>query len=421
MKSRFARAANLGARHAWMWRHGRTIRGLSIRELPRLLVDVSAIIQHDAQTGIQRVVRAVWSELRRRDGNGFELTPVYASASHGYCYAPIDFLERKNSCDWLEPVRVAPGDKFLGLDLSAHLLPKYRRQLRAWRANGATIHLVVYDLLPLERPAWFTDSAVSNFRKWFSVLASESDQAICISNHVASELRRRLERLPIAQPPALARLHMGADIAASVPSTGVCDAVGRLLEHLRFRPAILMVGTIEPRKGYEAAIAAFEHLWREGPTDSPELILVGKPGWKTSKLQAKIRSHSEFGRRLHWFDSMSDEGLCLLYGACRGLLMASRGEGWGLPLIEAAIHRRHVLARDLPVFREHDLASVTFFSDDSAEALGARLIELARQGRHPAPAVDLPTWSVSVDGLLKTVGFADMPEIIIKPELRKAS
>ena len=214
---------------------------------------------------------------------------------------------------------------------------------------------------------------------------------------------------------------MAGDIAGSVPSTGVSDDLSRLLEHLRFRPAILMVGTVEPRKGYEAALAAFEYLWSHGPTDAPDLVLVGKPGWKTAALQSKIRNHPEIAKRLHWFDNISDEGLCLLYQACRGLLMASRGEGWGLPLIEAALHRRPVLARDLPVFREHALSNIQFFSDDAPQVLASRLMELSWLGRTPAPAVQVPNWSESVERLLTTLGFQQAIDITIEQPLRKAS
>ncbi len=62
------------------------------RRRPRLLVDVSAIIRHDAQTGIQRVVRAVWSELLQPARTGFRGAAGLRDDSHGYCYAPIDFL-----------------------------------------------------------------------------------------------------------------------------------------------------------------------------------------------------------------------------------------------------------------------------------------------------------------------------------------
>lgn len=401
------RATHLGSRQAWLWRY-RTAFGNSSRgERPRLLVDVSTILRHDAQTGIQRVVRAVWSELVTRSGDAFELVPVYATSTQGYCYAPLDFLERSTDALGACPASVRSGDKFLGLDLSAHLLPKYRRQLGAWRATGATLHFVVYDLLPLLRPDWFSDAAANHFRRWYQLLAEEADQAICISDQVARDLSAQLARSGRARRPALGRLRMGADISASIPSAGRCGQVEHLLHHLRFRPAILMVGTVEPRKGYHAALAAFEHLWRSHPSDSPDLVIVGKAGWKTTALQQKLRAHPEFGRRLHWCDQLSDEGLCLLYEACRGLLMASHGEGFGLPLIEAALHRRHVLARDLPVFREQALPNVSYFLDDRPAALAAQLLELAQRGNTQAPVAQLPTWSDCVQGLLDELGLRE--------------
>jgi glycosyltransferase involved in cell wall biosynthesis len=413
------RAGNVGARQAWLWRNRFAFGRPGPGHRSRLLVDVSAILCHDAQTGIQRVVRAVWSELHERRDAGFETVPVYATSTHGYCYAPFDFLERGARILPAEPVSVRQGDKFLGLDLSAHLLPKYRRQLRSWRAYGASIHIVVYDLLPLLRPEWFTSAASSHFRKWYDVLQQHADQAICISDQVARDLRERLHATAAQGRVSIGRLKMGADIAGSLPSAGLCPEAKQLLEHLRFKPAILMVGTIEPRKGYDAALAAFEYLWRNRPDEAPELVIVGKPGWKSTELEAKLRSHPEAGRRLHWFDRMSDEGLCLLYDSCRGVLMASRGEGFGLPLIEAAMHRRHVLARDLAVFREQRFPNVGYFSDDRPEPLGDRLVELAALGKQQAPLpANLPTWSDSVDGLLRELGLVETR--FVEP-LRKAS
>lgn len=399
-------AAHYGARQAWLWRHRRGFGDWTKSNQPRLLVDVSAIIRHDAQTGIQRVVRAVWSELSRRDGQGFQLVPVYATQSQGYCHATADFLDFPLFPARPVPVSACAGDKFLGLDLSAHVLPKYRQQLRAWRRHGATVHLVVYDLLPLLRPAWFNNRAIAHFRNWFRVLAEDADQAICISKQVSRDLRDRLREHGGGSGLSIVDMKMGGDIANSRPSEGICPEVSQLLDRLRFRPAILMVGTIEPRKAYDTALLAFEHLWRERGGEAPDLVIVGKPGWKTAALQQRLRTHPEHGKRLHWLDRVSDEGLGLLYEACRGLFVASHGEGFGLPLAEAMMHQRHVLARDLPVFRDQNLPNVMFFEDDRPVILGERLTDLMHAGPSSQHAkLDLPTWGESADGLLANLGI----------------
>ena len=406
MMNKLAVVAKFGARLSWLLRNRQGFGGQLPSATPRLLVDVSAIVRFDAQTGVQRVVRAVWHELQRRDGDGYQLVPVYASHNHGYCYAPIAFLDCPEVSGKLEPVTVCPGDKFLGLDLSAHFLPKYRSQIRAWRTRGTTIHVVVYDLLPILRPEWFNKATAVHFRKWFNILANDADQAICISKQVSRDLRDRLQATGRKSKLSIANMTMGGDIAASRPSSGISQEVSLLLDRLRFRPAILMVGTIEPRKRYDAAIAAFEHLWSKRSGDAPDLVIVGKGGWKTLAMQNKIRCHAEHNIRLHWLDGVSDEGLCRLYDACRGVFMASRGEGFGLPLVEAANHRRHVLARDLPVFREQDVPNALYFEDDDPEMLGERLMELAALGSKSRPAIpDLPTWSASVEKLLKDIGI----------------
>jgi glycosyltransferase involved in cell wall biosynthesis len=400
-------AIEIGARRAWLWRHRDCFGRSSEGALPRLLVDVSTIIRHDAQTGIQRVVRAVWSELKQRHGREFELIPIFATSAHGYCCAPVDFLESGCPSGEAEAASAGPSDRFLGLDLSAHILPAYHQQLRSWRKAGASIHLLVYDLLPIVRPDFFNARTVGRFRRWFDVLAHEADQAICISRQVGRDLRERLWMADAGERPAISCIGLGGDIAASRPSIGMCGNLSRLLDRMRFRPAVLMVGTVEPRKAYDVALAAFEHLWASGRGDTPDMVIAGKSGWKTDELQARIRNHPEYGRRLYWLDRVSDEGLLKLYEACRGVLMASHAEGFGLPLLEAVTHRRRVLARDLPVFREQELPNVSYFEDGRPEVLGGRIMELVASSHEPAVlAMKLPTWSDCVEQLLAEIGLS---------------
>lgn len=411
------RLISLASRTWWLGKNRGRLWGQATGVKKRLFVDVSVIAKHDAQTGIQRVVRAVWSELKRRDGVEFELIPVTANYQRGYCVVSSDFLESSREELISAPARAGPGDVFLGLDLSAQFLPLYRRQLRDWRRGGARVNVVVYDLLPLTHPDLFNARTVSRFRRWFDVLSRHCDQAICISCQVGRDLQERLETKGCRTGPNIAYLKLGGDIAASRPSVGMPDEIAQIVNRMRFRPTVLMVGTVEPRKAYDTALAAFEFLWNSSRADAPDLVIVGKPGWKTDALQERLRSHPEHARRLHWLPEVTDEALCALYEACRGLLMTSRAEGFGLPLLEAAAHGRNVLARDLPVFREQVSDNVSFFVDDAPEILGEAILGLATSGhRRPHFNLDLSTWSDCVDGLLKIID--SHPDRIAGSDLR---
>jgi glycosyltransferase involved in cell wall biosynthesis len=381
-------------------------RGSCSDRRPHLLVDVSVIMRHDAQTGIQRVVRAVWTNLLERLDSTFDAVPVFATRSHGYRYASPDFLARPPA-ERLpgKAVCVQPGDKFLGLDLSAHLLPSHQRQISRWRARGVTSHLVVYDLLPLQRPQWFNESTVRNFGRWIETVRHHSDQALCISDHVATDLREFLDKGTAR--PDVGRLRLAGDIEGSFPSRGIDEQVSIVIQCIQRMPAILMVGTIEPRKAYDVALAAFDHLWQRHSNEAPALVIVGKPGWRTEGLQNLIRNHPEQGRRLFWLTDVSDEDLGRLYGASSAVFLASHAEGFGLPAMEAAMHGRHALVRDLAVFREQKLANLSYFVDDKPVPLAAQLFDLVRRSARRPAASALPGWNDCVTDLLHQIGLGE--------------
>jgi len=58
-----------------------------------------------------------------------------------------------------------------------------------------------------------------------------------------------------------------------------------------------------------------------------------------------------------------------LYQDAAGTLMASHGEGFGLPLVEAAYYGSPLLARNLPVFREVCGESAWYFESTDGKGL----------------------------------------------------
>jgi glycosyltransferase involved in cell wall biosynthesis len=385
----------------------------------QLLVDVSVIHQSDARTGIQRVVRSLLLQLLQAPPAGYRVCPIFATRQHGYCYAAPGFLDQPAQAPDAAgrpvqaEVQVQSGDLFLGLDLAAHLLPRHQAQMLHWKKSGVKIHVLVYDLLPLQHPEWFNPKTTRNFKRWIKWLAVYADSAICISETVKLELRTWLSDSFALPPTALpaSTIVLGADIDASAPSGGLPANAKFLLDRLRNTPAVLMVGTLEPRKGYDQALAAFEQLWQQQGT-TPLLVIVGRPGWKTEALQEKLRIHPQAGKSLFWLEDVSDEYLAHLYAACGGVLVASRAEGFGLPLIEAALHNKPVLARDLPVFREIALPGVTFFSGVSAASLATAISTWLQRTRHECGASQsqsVATWHTAAQQLLRSLGLSGEP------------
>lgn len=330
----------------------------------QLLVDISELVRRDAKSGIQRVVRSVLAELLANPPAGFRVEPVYAEPGGKYRYArafTARFLDLDYPLPPDDPIDTDPGDVFLGLDLVPEL-PVHAAQLAEMRTRGVRSYFVVHDLLPMSRSDCFPTGAYEGFGNWLSAVIRVADGAMCVSRTVAEDLRRHCDSLQIqrVRPFHIGWFHHGADIASSLPSIGISAQEQAALACVRQAESFLMVGTIEPRKGHAQALAAFELLWEQG--NQARLVIIGKSGWMTGVLGERLRNHPEQGKRLFWFNGASDELLSRLYAECSALLLTSEGEGFGLPLIEAAQHGLPILCRDLPVFKEVAGTHATYFS-----------------------------------------------------------
>ena len=338
------------------------------QQVPKqILVDISNIIRGDNKTGIQRVVRAIIEHLSKNTPIGYEVKLVFATKKFGFRYAPKDFLSTvtKSELSQANLVRCRPGDIFFGLDLNANLLPRYIAQLVHWRKKGVVMAILIYDLLPELHPDWFNEITTKQFNNWLKLITPIADRLIFISDSVIDEYKTWFQDHAInhLNSPVLRRIRLGADIEKSMPSSGIPDNTSRFLEIIGDNKKILMVGTIEPRKGQQEVLEAFNAMWSSG--NSAILIYVGRKGWKTGELQKSIIEHPLLNNKLFWFENASDEFLGILYKLCDGVIVNSKGEGLGLPLIEAQYNGKPLLVRDIPVFREISNSSVTFFKNQN--------------------------------------------------------
>ncbi|MDR6642683.1 glycosyltransferase involved in cell wall biosynthesis [Luteibacter sp. 1214] len=375
-----------------------------------LLVDVSVTANEDLRTGIERVVRSVTLELLRGAAGSWRVEPVRAT-EHGYVYAhryTCELLGLASSGLSDMPIDVAAGDLFLGLDLAQMDLPKRLSDVKRLRLAGVACHFVVYDMLPIQFPQFFPEWLAPVFRQWFLSACAVADGLWCISESVADDVMDTLAELRPSrvQPLAVGSFPLGSDLASGAPSTGISDADTERLNSLDAAPVFLMVGTVEPRKGHSQVVDAFELLHERG--GNAQLVIVGKHGWMVEALAERVETLCRRGKaRIHWFSAASDELLAALYERADALIAASYGEGYGLPLIEAAGHGIPIIARDIPVFREVGGEHATYFASKDGRGL-ARDIEdwlrLNAAGQVPeSRGIAGRTWANSALQLIKNV------------------
>ncbi|WP_241020187.1 glycosyltransferase family 1 protein [Burkholderia sp. Ac-20345] len=340
-----------------------------------LFIDVSIIAVNDAGTGIQRVVRSIAQCLLANPPAGMTVHLVRATRKQPYRYA-TQYQARLTGQDGAGDERlleVRRGDVFLGLDLASRPLVMRQKELRRWREVGASCAFVVYDLLPAAHPEWFTPVASKSYRRWLDLLVMHADALFCISKSVAGEVdtwlqdKFGLEHNEIR----VDWFHLGADFNASEPAAiGEPQSAGALAA-VRASRLVLMVGTVEPRKGHAEMLTAFESAWRDGINVT--LVIVGKAGWRVDALVERLKNLQGATDNLVWLTDASDGDLTALYERADGLIMASEAEGFGLPIIEAALRDIPLFLRDIPVFREVAHEHATYFRGDSPAEVAASL------------------------------------------------
>lgn len=392
----------------------------------RLLLDVTATAGTGLHTGIERVARALAAELLRATPPGMRVEPVRLVQEEGrWCYrhahgfalqeldahAPMHALAE----DVVDP---RPDDVLLGLDISGHALIEAEQSglFARWRSLGVRAYYMIFDLLPILMPKVFPPGTEQSHAQWLAAVA-KMDGALCISAAVAQDMRQWLLREHkdvLDSGFSLLTTPLGADFGHGGSSSSLPAEPDEVIEAMGQRPSVLMVGTIEPRKGYLQALQAFERLWQRGV--DVNLVVVGREGWKglpedmrrdIPETVRALQSSVEAGRRLFWLSDASDGDLERAYAAASGLLAASYGEGFGLPLIEAAAKGLALCVRDIPVFREVAGPAAFYFDAATPEALADAVqvwLALFARGQHPVSAgLAYKSWQASAHDLLQAL------------------
>lgn len=372
-------------------------RGRRDAACPRLLLDLSEIVHMDYATGVHRAVRNLAREMLLLEAPTQLQVAAVAHDTSGLvepaeAYVEASLFVPSRTVD--SAVRYSVGDILFLLDSAWETPERFDTSLiRLAEANGRAAALI-YDLIPLRHPEFCVDYMPAVFEKWLRYVVARCDLLVCISAATALDLQSWIREVGATSKlgQRIGHVHLGCDLVETGYAGGaVCEEVKRAFEG----NVILMVGTIEPRKGCETVLDAIEAVWRKGSDQS--LVLMGRRGWNVECLIQRIEAHPELGKRLFWFRDASDVELTYAYQHASALIQASFAEGFGLPIVEASRHRLPLLLSDLPVFKEIAAQHASYFrAGDSAQ-----LTELLGEPLPAPPPSDLGvTWRESAKRLL---------------------
>ena len=352
-----------------------------------IVVDTSPLSE-PARAGIARVVVRIGQELA---GLGAEVIPARIGVDGLRIHAEdvVEVLGPASPILVHSGRAVEPSRGSYLYSAAVHVGP----DLDAWtaavsraRSAGAMSVQVVHDLLPITLPDFFAYTTRQDFPRWLLAISAQADLILTDSRATAASLVDWLSTSGVNPAPRIEHvglgsdLPIGADIRADQPG-GQSPESGV--------PRILVVGTIEPRRAVGQVLDAAEELWRRGIVC--EFTFIGRQGWTTRAEIDRLADLAMSDSPVRWLQHTDDAALVQAYRSSDLLLAASRGEGFGLPIVEAQALGLPVLARDLPVFREVLGDRGRYFATD-AELPDALAEALVWARSTPRPAVPLRTW-----------------------------
>jgi alpha-1,2-rhamnosyltransferase len=256
-------------------------------------------------------------------------------------------------------------DSFWGLGYSVRLAEKAC-------AIGACVIPIIHDIFPITHPEFADTKNVTAFKAAFARLVSASHGLLTVSRFTQREVETLLARQGTSVPP-IRSFHLGADaFSEGSQPISLCAEIQQL------RDMYLMVGTIEPRKDHITVLDAFERLWSNG--GHAILVLVGRIGWRCKGLRERLETHPLRNQRLFVFYDTTDSDLDYLYRQARALVVASRVEGFGLPLVEAMRYGVPVIASRIDVFCEIAGAYPEYFPPGDDQELYRIIERYEREG-----------------------------------------
>lgn len=215
---------------------------------------------------------------------------------------------------------------FWGLDNTCdRYLPAKRR--------GARLAVYIYDIIPISHPQYCDAGLARDFTTALSEISLICDYMLTISDYTRLILDAFLadngaRAIPTATVPLAHSLTGPPSDVQSWPQS---------MQKLRGREYVAYVSTIEGRKNHAYVVNVWRKLIEQG-VDVPDLVFVGRKGWRINGLLDLLDGTRNLGGRVHIVHDLTDAELNAVYENSLFTVFTSFVEGWGLPVGESLMH-----------------------------------------------------------------------------------
>jgi glycosyltransferase involved in cell wall biosynthesis len=224
---------------------------------------------------------------------------------------------------------------------------------------GVPLVVTVHDAVPWTHPETLTPRGVAWHRRMAERVAARADAVVVPTWAVADALGAHLDlrRVEVIGEGVSGELAVPADADERARRLGLPDG-----------GFLLTLATLEPRKGLDVLISALPH----GVPDLP-LLVVGQPGWGGVDPADLARREGLPADRVRALGRLSDADLATVLDRATVLVMPSRAEGFGLPVLEAMAAGTPVVCSADPALVEVGGDAVVTAPVGDAPALGRAL------------------------------------------------
>jgi glycosyltransferase involved in cell wall biosynthesis len=237
------------------------------------------------------------------------------------------------------------------------------------RRTSKPVVVTICDMTFFTNPEWHERAKVVFFRRAMQYSVQHATELISISETTTRALRDVLRpSIPITTIPLGVDHDRFSPAAAEAPLSDFDLPIDR--------PFIFFLGTFEPRKGLDVLLEAFRHVGAR--VQEIELWLAGQAGWHTSGTDDVIAAHP-FASRIRRLGYVDDAAVPVLMRQARAVAYPSRGEGFGLPVLEALACGAEVVTTAGTVMEEVAGSAATLTSVGDSGQLADALLDALRR------------------------------------------